>query len=94
MSNDRPKTLADVLPPQFLGGEYANTEAYKYRDEVVVERHEYNAVTGVDTSKPWPGPHKNVVAWYVLANGKMVGFNENVSRGWSFPVMRARPGRD
>ena len=35
----------------------------------------------------WPGRHKNVFDWCVLANGKAVGFNENPSVGWSFPVI-------
>jgi hypothetical protein len=34
----------------------------------------------------WPGREKNVVSWFILVNGFAVGWNENVSRGWSYPV--------
>lgn len=37
---------------------------------------------------PWPGQHKNVMNWCVLATGHAVGWNENPSRGWSFPVIK------
>ena len=43
--------------------------------------------------KPWPGAHKHVMNWCVLDNGKAIGFNENPSRGWGFPVIRyTEPG--
>ena len=77
------KTLKDVLPHEFMAGEYDDTPAYKLRDEEVV-------ISGDDLCKRWPGPQRNVTAWWVLANGKAVGWNENPSRGWSFPVISYR----
>src|ERR1051325_2307301 len=41
--------------------------------------------------RPWPGRHRYVSVWYVLSNGKAVGFNENPVRGWSFPVITYPP---
>lgn len=37
--------------------------------------------------KRWPGTQKNVYTWVELANGKAVGWNENPSKGWTFPVI-------
>jgi len=76
------KTLKDVLPTEFMGGEYVNDKARKHADVQVTATHDpYNG------GLRWPGSHKNVVIWYELANGKAVGWNENMSRGWSFPVI-------
>lgn len=36
---------------------------------------------------PWPGTQKFVTIWWVLANGKAVGWNKNSKRGWTFPVI-------
>lgn len=71
-------TLQDVLPSEFRG--YSDTEAYKYKDVKVVEQ-----IDGTVT--PWPGHEKNVFWWFLLENGKRVGWNENPSRGWTFPVL-------
>ena len=72
-------TLAQVLPSEFSSGEFNNTKAYKYKDE---------AVLAIAEDHPWPGREKNVKFWVVLFNGRAVGFNENPSKGWSFPVIR------
>lgn len=74
------KTLAQKLPHEFTGCEYTDTEAFLYKDVEVVAEYDGRMT-------PWPGPHKNVMCWFRLANGKSVGFNENPSRGWSFPVI-------
>ncbi len=37
----------------------------------------------------WPGRHKNVVKWWILEDGRGVGWNENMAVGWSFPVISA-----
>lgn len=73
-------TLREVLPHEFMI-EYTDTRAYKLRDVEVVAEHDGSA-------KRWPGRERNVLNWYVLASGHAVGWNENPSRGWSFPVIR------
>lgn len=75
------KTLKDCLPHEFTRGEFDDTEAYKYRDVSVVAEFD-GTITG------WPGKHKNVYKWIELENGKLVGWNENPARGWSFPVIK------
>lgn len=75
-------TLKDVLPREFLV-EFSDTPAFKLKDVEVVEEH-------TCCSKKWPGAQRHVMNWFVLANGKAVGWNENPSRGWSFPVIRAK----
>jgi hypothetical protein len=74
------KTLKDVMPMAFMGGEYHDSYAYTMRDVEVVA--EYRLAS-------WPGTHKNVSFWVALANGLAVGLNENPARGWSFPVIKA-----
>lgn len=74
--------LIDWAPQEFAQS-FDNTRAYRYRDVEVVSEHGY----GRDM-KPWPGNEKNVMSWVLLANGYAVGWNENPSRGWSFPVVK------
>lgn len=50
----------------------------------VVAAHESSSTPSYT---PWPGPQKNVNAWYELANGKSIGVNENPARGITFPVV-------
>lgn len=78
------KTLAEVMPYEFARdgkqwSEYEETRAYKYRNLKVVAQYDSWQVG-------WPGTHKHVVFWVTLENGYHVGFNENPSVGWSFPV--------
>lgn len=87
---EAPKRLRDVLPREFFA-EYADTPAARLLDEVVVARHDPDGMGG-GSARRWPGTHRNVVVWWELANGKGVGWNENVARGWSFPVVRLRRG--
>jgi hypothetical protein len=81
------ETLKDVMPREMAGD--MDTAAYKLRDVTVVAKHSLSD----DDWKPWPGSHKNVVFWVILTNGKAVGWNENLSRGWSFPVIRVGASR-
>ncbi len=75
------KTLKDVMPQELFNGSYHDTPAFKMIDvEVVAEYH---------NTKKWPGTHKNVYFWVELKNGKSVGWNENPSTGWSFPVVKS-----
>jgi hypothetical protein len=73
--------LKDVLPYEFMRGEFDNCKAMKFADIKVVQEYE-------SYKKSWIGNHKYVHFWYVLENGYAVGFNENPSRGWSFPVVK------
>jgi hypothetical protein len=77
-------TLKEVMPDDFERFFY-DTRSYRYADVEVVKVHGYSY-----HFKPWPGPHKHVFLWVELANGYAVGWNENPSRGWSFPVIRMK----
>jgi hypothetical protein len=74
--------LRDVLPREAIGGEYINDRFQKFLDIEVVEQ-----VDGTEPGQGFPGKGAYVMNWYKLANGKAVGWNENPSRGWSFPVI-------
>src|ERR1044072_9270428 len=76
---NRPR-LADLLPAAFLDGEYESSPAVAFAFVDVIATHRQE-------ERPWPGDHKYVSVWYVLANGKAVGWNQNPTRGWSFPVI-------
>lgn len=81
------KKLSDWVPREFRG-EFYDTPAAKLLDIDIVQ--EYRTSTGVIENtqfKPWPGKHKNVHFWVLLANGKAVAWNENPAVGWSFPVI-------
>lgn len=73
-------TLKDVLPWEATAGEYEGERFLKYLDEEVIKER--------DSGNRWPGSHKNISKWWTLANGLAVGWNENLARGWSFPVKR------
>lgn len=77
------QTLSQVMPPEFR--QYEDTQAYQFKDMRVVKEHcphyQQDYYTG------WIGSHKNVYYWVELENGYAVGWNENPSRGWSFPVL-------
>ena len=75
------QTLRDVIPYEAT---FYDQWTKKKLDTRVVETHK-----PYQNGRRWPGSHKNVVEWWVLADGTIVGFNENMSVGWSFPVMRA-----
>jgi len=76
--------LIDWAPEEFAQS-FDDTRAYRYCDVKVVSEHGWG-----EDNKPWPGPHKNVMNWCVLENGYAVGWNENPSRGWSFPVVKMK----
>lgn len=81
------KKLRDVLPYEAVRGEYDGERFQRYLDvEVVEEVHMHGA--DMPRWRPWPGQHKNVLNWWKLANGYAVGWNENMARGWSFPVVK------
>ena len=82
------KTLSDVMPKEFLSGEYNSKIAFKFKD-IMVEK-EYCCMYSEDSYTKWPGKHKNVYYWVELENGYAVGLNENPARGWSFPVIKIK----
>lgn len=84
---DRIVTLRDVMPHELFGGSYDDTPAHKLADVRV--KAEYRPYKG-GGDPAWPGPQKHVMFWVLLENGKAVGWNENPSHGWSFPVVSAK----
>jgi hypothetical protein len=77
-------TLREWAPQEFEQSFY-DVPSYRHADVEVVEEYGYNEV-----NRRWPGPHKNVMNWCVLANGYAVGWNENPSLGWSFPMIKMK----
>jgi len=82
------KTLKDVLPREFLNGEYDKTMAWWLRNVEV--KTEHSKVKEGASYISWLGPQKNVYFWVELVNGYTVGWNENPSRGWTFPVLEPK----
>jgi hypothetical protein len=76
-----PMTLADAMPREFSGGEYETAPAQQYATLRVVAEFDHR------NPSPWPGKEKNVHLWVILQDGRAVGFNENLNRGWSFPML-------
>lgn len=77
------KTLSDVLPPDFLFMEFEDCQARKFSRVAV--KYEHNSLY-----EKWPGPSKFVFFWVTLENGYCVGWNENPSKGWSFPTFKIK----
>jgi hypothetical protein len=81
------QTLKDVLPHEALGPEYEGAPFREYLDVRVI------GIYGVGFAKShvrWPGKQVYVYNWWLLENAKAVGWNENPSRGWSFPVVNVK----
>ena len=75
-----------VCSPRWAGvGKEKPSPAALLLDEWVVR--EYSRVTDGADYRPWAGSQKDVHCWWELANGKAVGWNESMSKGWSFPVI-------
>ena len=78
-------TLSEAMPYEFSNsGEFYEEKSYKFKDVNVIWE---NPILNGDY-KSWPGKHKNVHFWVILENGYAVGWNENPSKGWSFPLIR------
>lgn len=84
--------LVDWAPYEFAEGTWDDTRAWKFRDVKVVKTYDMHDDDWETTWKSWPGSHKNVTTWCVLENGYAVGWNENPSVGWSFPVVKYEQG--
>ena len=78
------KTLLEWAPQEFR--DFCDTRAYKLKDKIVVEEFGYPQ----SVVPAWPGPHKHVYNWCILESGHAVGWNENPSIGWSFPVIKLK----
>lgn len=74
--------LRDVLPKEALGVEFYDS-LRKYLDYEVKE-----TITEYDIRRPFK--HKNIYVWWILEGEIAVAWNENPSRGWSFPVAKIR----
>jgi hypothetical protein len=91
------RRLRELLPPEFRGGGYETVSSRTYTpddkpspvgkllDEIVEREH--SRPHDDEAYVEWPGKHKDVHVWWELRNGKGVAWNENPSKGWSFPVM-------
>lgn len=79
------QTLRDVLPKEFFTEDMATKRIERHLNQVVVRE-----IRHIDRDSAWPGPHRNVIYWWELENGYAVGWNENPSRGWSFPVIKLK----
>jgi hypothetical protein len=77
------KTLNDCFAYEWQHGYWGL--AWDMKDREVVAEHWI-----ARGSAPWPGPHKNVRYWVELDTGYAVGFNENPSHGWSFPIIKLK----
>lgn len=75
--------LRDKAPHEFSEVPYTEMPSFKHADVEVVRE-----VDG--RNERWPGKQRNVMVWWELANGKAVGWNENPSIGWSFPLITVK----
>ena len=82
--------LRDWLPQEFFGGLFDDSRANKFLDVEVAEEYHMYHLDGKMNWRSWPGRRKHVMNWCVLANGYAVGWNENPSVGWSFPVIKMK----
>lgn len=73
------------MPYEYLhDSAFDNEKAHKFDNVQVIWQQ--NVLARI--TKPWPGKHKNVYFWVILKNGYAVGWNENPSKGWSFPLVK------
>lgn len=75
--------LRDVLPSEALSVEFSEDKFQRYLDSEVIE-----TITKYDSRFPFT--HKNIYVWWILKDNMAVGWNENPSRGWSFPVAKLK----
>jgi len=81
------KTLRDVLPYEaYTSGAYVEDKFQEYLDYKVIETIE-------EYDSRFPFSHKNIYIWWILEGNIAVGWNENPSYGWSFPVKKLKGER-
>ena len=77
-------TLYEAMPFEYFYD--TDSKAHKYDAvDVIWKRDSLNCPIR------WPGTHKYVYFWVVLKNGYAVGWNENPSKGWSYPLIKLTP---
>lgn len=79
------QTLRDWLPKEALDNPSPQLERLLDK-EISADHSHHGAILS------WPGRHQHVNNWCEVG-GYAVGWNENPSRGWSFPVVKMRSGR-
>lgn len=75
------RRVEDWLPPQAI---HDLPSLQRYLSRKILAEYDDN---GREGSRRWPGKHKNVTTWIAIEGGKAIGWNENPSSGWSFPVI-------
>lgn len=75
--------IRDVLPSEALGAEFSDGEFRRYLNHEVIEE-----ITEYDSRFPFK--HKNIHVWWILEDNTAIGWNENPSVGWSFPVAKVK----
>jgi len=77
------RKLRDVLPDEAYI--QLKDKVYQHLDQIVIKEYRSgDLINEPDT----PFKQKYVYHWYLLENFYAVGFNENPSTGWSFPVTK------
>lgn len=80
------KKLRDVLPPEVIdwgesiNNKSTNSKFMKYLDCKILE-------TILEYDSRFPFIHKHIFMWWILENNIAIGWNEDPSEGWSFPVV-------
>lgn len=90
--------LKEWNPIQNSGFDFSNTRIDKYMELEIVKEcssvdfskdsdEQFNAyIKELNTNAPFKTHH--TYSFVVLKNGYAVGWNENPSRGWSFPIVK------
>ena len=78
--------LKEWLPQEFF--QYKHPEMEKFLNRpILINYNLYNE----NAWRSWPGKHKYVQNWCIVSyedNYYAIGFNENPSRGWGFPIKK------
>jgi hypothetical protein len=79
--------LIDRIPAEHIHSVNRTDKLYRHLYQTVVKEHHSGDLINEPIT---PFKHKYVYTWWELENGYAVGWNENPSRGWSFPIMRIK----
>ena len=77
-------TLKEEMPNDFSSID----KSWRFADVEVTVVH--SSIEDGDAYERWPGPQRNVHFWVELENGHAVAWNENPSRGYSFPSIKLK----